>query len=242
MIRPLEFGKDKFAPNVRMLYDMKNVLYDQEWLKTASNFPVYFFFRNLYLNEKHKMVAKKHGIQYDITVIPPRMLGAEFTKTVGHHHPLVPGTTVSYPELYQVLEGKATCLLHKEENGNAKDVIIIHASAGDIVIIPPHYSHITINETKKTLKMSNWVSSSFTSVYDKIAKKKGGVYYILANGKIMKNSNYGDAPLPLFMHAPDFKKIFRVDKDIYELIGNPKRLEFLTQPQNHMNLFAAFGP
>ena len=46
------------------------------------------------------------------------MLGSEYVKTVGHYHPPVPGTDVSYPEIYQVLDGSATYLLQKVESYN----------------------------------------------------------------------------------------------------------------------------
>ena len=51
------------------------------------------------------------------------MLGLEYTKTVGHYHPQIPGTDISYPEIYQVLEGSATYLLQKVEHEN-EDVLL----------------------------------------------------------------------------------------------------------------------
>ena len=94
---------------------------------------------------------REQNIRYDITIIPPGMLGREYIKTAGHYHPLVPGGSVTYPELYEVLEGEALYLLQRQDLG---DVVAINASAGDKVLVPPNYGHITINGSNKKLKMA----------------------------------------------------------------------------------------
>ena len=76
--------KDK-TPDIRHLNDMKDVIYDKEWLKTASNLELYYMYRKL---------EEKDGLKYDITIIPAQMLGKEFTKTKGHEH------VGPYPEIY----------------------------------------------------------------------------------------------------------------------------------------------
>jgi len=62
---------------IRYLDDMKIVLYDKAWAKTAPNLEVYYMERGL---------EEKNGLRYDITTIPPKMLGKEFVKTKGHYH------------------------------------------------------------------------------------------------------------------------------------------------------------
>jgi glucose-6-phosphate isomerase len=62
---------------IRYLDDMRTVLYDKAWARTAPNFEVYYMERGL---------EEKDGLRYDITTIPPKMLGQEFVKTKGHYH------------------------------------------------------------------------------------------------------------------------------------------------------------
>ncbi|MDI6591358.1 MAG: glucose-6-phosphate isomerase family protein [Patescibacteria group bacterium] len=164
-------------PQIRFLADMRSVLYDQKWLKTASNFEVYYIYRG---------VKKKNGLRYDITVIPPKMLGKEFVKTKGHYH------IGDYQEIYEVLRGQAIFLLQKGKD-KIKDVYAIEAKKGDIVIIPSHYGHITINPTGQTLKMANWISEKCKSIYELFEKKQGACYYYTQSGWI-KNKNYGKIP------------------------------------------------
>ncbi len=88
-------------PDVRFLNEIKNVLYDRKWAKKSSNFPLYYMRRG---------IKEKNGLRYDITIIPPRLLGKEFVKTKGHEH------FGDWREIYIVLEGKAIYLMQKTKN------------------------------------------------------------------------------------------------------------------------------
>lgn len=67
-------------PGIRMLFDMKNVIYDRVWLSSAKDMELYYMYRELSLGKKDALLIKEHGLRFDITVIPPRMLGCEFVK------------------------------------------------------------------------------------------------------------------------------------------------------------------
>jgi len=188
MERVLEFGNVRLQPSIRTLFDMESVIYDRGWLKGADNLELYYMYRELSLSKNDAILMKEHGLRYDITIIPPRMLGCEYVKTAGHYHPHVPGTAVSYPEIYEVLSGEAHYLMQKPEN-NSVDAVLIKAQSGDKVIIPPGYGHLTINASNKVLKMANWVARDFESIYEPVREKGGGMYFMLADG-IVKNLSY----------------------------------------------------
>ena len=105
----------------------------------------------------------------------------EFVKTYGHYHP-EKVTGYSYTELYSVLEGEATYLMQHGSGVTIDDIYCVKAKAGDNVIIPPNYGHITINASDKQLKMANWVCNGFSSVYGEIDKLGGGAYHLLKGG------------------------------------------------------------
>lgn len=158
---------------------MKNVLYDQKWVKDAPNFEVYYIWRG---------VKKKGDLRYDITIIPPKMLGQEFVKTKGHQH------SKKYSELYIVLEGKAIFLIQKSKNNLlVEDIFAVKTKKNDIVIIPPHYGHLTINPSKKELKIANWLNKKCQNDYRLFEKKQGACYYYLKSGWL-KNKNYKKIP------------------------------------------------
>src|SRR3990167_10567232 len=103
-------------PDIRFLYEMKEVLYDKKWVKESPNITLYYMYRG---------IKRKNGLRYDITIIPPKMLGKEFVKTKGHEH------KNHFPELYMVLEGKALYLMQKrDKKGAVLDVFAVKAKNG----------------------------------------------------------------------------------------------------------------
>lgn len=169
----------KPKPDVRYLDDMREVLYDKEWAKTTSNFELYYMYRG---------IKEKDDLRYDITVIPPKMLGKEFVKTKGHEH------RGHYQEVYIVLSGRAIYLMQKFEEGKIKDVFAVISKKGEVIIIPEGYGHVTINPSSKTeLKMANWLNKNCQSDYSLFEKMEGACYYYTKLGWI-KNGKYGRIP------------------------------------------------
>ena len=224
-------------PGIRRLFDMKDVIYDRKWLSNAENSELYYMYRELSLSKKDAIAMKEHGLRYDITVIPPQMLGCEFVKTAGHYHPLVPGTQITYPEIYEVLGGEATYILQKPDNEGINDVILVKADAGDKVIIPPGYGHLTINASNKVLKMANWVARDFESIYQPIKEKGGGAYFILDKGMV-KNPQYEHVPEIKPGKPANLKELgLQKSKEMYGLVRDLKTLEFLTKPHEYAWVF-----
>ncbi len=233
----MEFGITRIKPDVRMMFDLKDVIYDRKWLSAADNFELYYMYRDLSLSNKDAQVVKEHGLRYDITVIPPSMLGCEFVKTAGHYHPCVPGTDVTFPEVYEVLSGEANYIMQKPDNDSIKDVIMIKAKQGDKVIIPPGYGHLTINASNMVLKMANWVARGFESIYSPIKEKGGGAYFILKDG-IIRNPAYRNVPELRILAPTNIKETgFVKNKEMYWLVRDIKKLNFLTEPQDYGWLF-----
>lgn len=167
---------------IRYLDDIKTVLYDQNWAKTAPNMALYYMRRG---------VKEKNGLRYDVTTIPCCLLGQEFVKTKGHYH------VKFLPEVYMILTGQAIFLMQKTNDNKVEDVYAVKAKAGETIIIPSYYGHITINPGKKELKIANWISEKSKSDYSFIAKNHGACYFALKNGrkiKWVKNKNYKNIP------------------------------------------------
>jgi len=233
----LEFGSQSRDPDIRWLYDMKDVLFDQTWAAKAENSELYYMYRDLYLSRRDRDRLRDQSIRYDITIIPPGMLGNEYVKTAGHYHPLVPGSEVTYPEVYEVLEGEATYFLQKED---LSDVVVVNAVAGDKVVVPPGYGHITINQSNKRLKMANFVCSDFSSIYDPIKEKGGGAYFLTGEGFIKNPKCIGAADLRV-IEVPDAKSLgFVRSREMYPLFREKGKLDWLVEPQNHTELFQGF--
>ena len=165
-------------PDIRKIKDIENVLLDERIAKAVPEQELYYMYRG---------IKKEKGLRYDITVIPPFLMGDEFVKTKGHFH------CSGHAELYIVLEGEAIFLMQKGIN-EVEDVCAVKAVAGDIVVVNKEYGHVTINPSAKdTLKMANWVSNDCVSDYEPFENKKGASYFYTIKGWI-KNNNYKDVP------------------------------------------------
>jgi glucose-6-phosphate isomerase len=197
---------------------------------------LYYMYRDVHLI-KDEDLLKKYNLRYDVTVIRPDRLGRELMKTAGHYHP------GSFGELYEVVSGRALCMLQQPDPGDyraIKDVILVEATAGQKIVIPPRYGHILINPGPAALVTSNWVSSRFASEYDLYKKAKGAAYFALVNnaGKIeyLKNSFFSAlSPVRFAQPAKVLDKFgLREGSPIYPIIESAaERLDFLNQPDKY---------
>jgi len=190
----MDFDLKNLTPDVRYLNDMREVVFDKDWFALADkNTELYYMYRGL---------KEENGIRYDITVIPPMMMGQEFVKTKGHYH------IGKYQEVYAVLGGQAIYLLQKRKENTEneiEDVYAVRCQKGDVVIIPPDYGHVTINPSSdRELKMANWISRDCQSDYYQFEKMQGACYYYIespssptgssGSARWTKNPKYQSAP------------------------------------------------
>lgn len=219
-------------PTARTISEMRPVLASPS---CRCDEPLYFMYRDLAKSDADRHWLRSHNLRYDLTVIPPRDLCGEWVKTKGHYHPANAAGT-GYPEIYEVLEGRAHYLL---QSRSLNDVVMIDARAGDHVIIPPGYGHITINPTRdQTLVMSNIVSTAFESEYAEYESLHGAAYFELTSGELKKNGNY--PTMPPVRHIRQ-KSVQGADPvaggPIYSLIGNSKAVKYLNCPEEYPEFF-----
>ena len=236
--KELSFAGKVLTPDIRTIEQMRPVIHDTEWLKSANpDTPLYYMYRDTCLPED-KGTIEANNLRYDITAIPPYMLGKEYLKTAGHYHPFVPGQTATYPEIYEVLEGKALFFIQKVNGNKVYDARVVRANPGDKFLIPPGFAHITVNEENTTLIIANWVARDFSSVYGPLHEFGGCAYFFTHEG-IIKNPKYIHTEGALKENKPlDASLIGLGDKEpMYHLIQRVSRLEFLTKPQDFSELF-----
>ncbi|NHW89325.1 MAG: glucose-6-phosphate isomerase [Archaeoglobales archaeon] len=226
-----QFGDFLFRPEIRRASDLLPVLAYPE--KLQKDFDAYYMFRDIFENHNDREKILKHGLRYDFTIIPPASVGREKIKTYGHYHP-ENSSGLTYPEIYQVIDGKAFFILQKKEFGKISDCIVIEAGKGDIVIVPPNYGHVTINPTEKVLITSNWVSRNFCSIYEPYTNLRGACYYYI-EGEWIKNPRYLENPKIKFLEPHG-----SMEEEMYYLIEEIEILEFLTKPEKYPETLKRF--
>ncbi|HUH79106.1 MAG TPA: glucose-6-phosphate isomerase family protein [Methanoregula sp.] len=217
------------GPAVRTMAEMRPVLADPSCGYAG---PLYFMYRDLAKSDADWTWLHRQRLRYDMTVIPPADLCGEWVKTKGHYHPENPAG-VGYPEIYEVIGGKAHYLLQSRA---LDDVVVVPAGEGDIVIIPPGYGHITINPTEdETLVMANIVSTAFASEYAGYEQRRGAAYYEMRTGEFRKNSRYPDVPPIRHVRPKSGAGIHRIiGRPLYSLIGHADALAFLNSPEEYL--------
>ena len=197
--------------------------------------PLYYMYRDLARSPGDRAWLGSEGIRYDITLIPARTLCGEYVKTKGHHHP--PGPSgVPYPEVYEVLEGRAHFLL---QTRTAEDVRLVEAGAGDRAIVAPGFGHVTINPGRETLVLANIVSTRFESDYSAYEELRGAAYYELAGGAMVRNPRYPGTTAPIRVMAARGQPGLRhlPPGPLYGLIGT-ESLRFLNRPGEFPEIFS----
>jgi glucose-6-phosphate isomerase len=184
----------------------------------------------------YREAEKLGNIRYDITRILSLDLCGEKNKTFGHVHPKS-SSNVEWPEIYEVLSGKAHFLLQKSPFGEVEEALLLYAKKGDCVIIPPGFGHVTINAGKGDLVLANLVSCRFEADYSLFAKLKGGCIYEMADGTLVKNENYKGDFEAKKSKADEFSAQFKVfepfsEGKIIEVARKSReKIEFLDRPQ-----------
>jgi glucose-6-phosphate isomerase len=226
------------VPSVRTAEDLRGVLANPGCPCTG---PVYYMYRDLARSVKDRNWLTEQQLRFDITVISPREICGEFVKTKGHYHPDNPSGT-GYPEIYEVLAGEAHYLI---QNQDCSDVVMITACAGDIVVVPPGYGHVTINPAKTTvLQMANIVSSRFSSDYQRYEAQKGAAYFEMVKEGFVQNPAYPKHPHLRLVKAQRVAGVRNTVPDsLYDLIEKRAPvLEFLNYPEKYGSLFQGLYP
>lgn len=202
--------------------------------KSAPEQDLYYMYR-YFEKSSDADLFENNKCEYDITVLKAGMVGPEPIKTVGHYHANVPGTDISYPEVYEVIEGEVTYLLQtRPDDNNEVDVLIVEARAGDKVIVPPNYGHISINRGPETAVESNIQRRDLpaSADYNAFAEKNGGALYF--DGQSW-TENYNYTVRSKKTVKPKEKPEWGLTKSqpLYtSFIENPEQFTWLTEPQN----------
>lgn len=199
--------------------------------------PVYRVWRYAYLNQDSGEI-RANDLRYDITLISLGKIDGEFAKTAGHFHKNKIGTALPYPEVYEVLMGRAYFLIQSpgKDAKNIKEVRLVEAGPGEKVLVPPQFSgHTTINAFNEPLIMANWISNNAVYDYESYQNNHGASYYLLDNNNlidIVKNPNYESVP-EIKKIRPEEHLEFGLVKDqpLYSLVNNLEKLRFLNYPE-----------
>jgi len=213
-------------PALRRLKDLTPVLYDVDSCRCIDpKSPVYEVYRDR-CGEKERNVLLKYGLRYDVTIMPPLMLGKEYVKTLGHKH--VPwGEGRCDPEIFEVLEGEGLFLVQRCQDEELVDVSLVEAQAGDKILLPPNCGHVIINTSSSRLVTGNLISRFCLQTYRQFIERKGGAYYVLEGRKLVRNENYLSIPKARVLKAEAIDFVERESGLLVSFMRHPQTFSFL---------------
>lgn len=227
--------------SVRIWTEMKT--YAAESTAMPSRNDIYHVYRNIARPPDRKRIAVA-GIRYDITVMPSGFFSGakkEFFRTAGHYHPLKPGTDLAYPEIFEVLAGRAYFTMQKpfaNDSAVLEEIYAVEAGPGEKVIMPPGFGHLSVNSSSETLILGNWVADSFSYDYKSYENMHGAGYWVnegFIEGTIEfeKNHHYQEVPELKKLRPkelPEFGVLWKMP--LYMLAESLEKLSFLTHPED----------
>lgn len=229
----LKYDKKLFdeVPKTRTFNDAKEVYLS----KTSEVDNLYFMYR-YFEEEGEEAIFDKNQLEYDVTVLNSGKVGEEFIKTAGHYHRNVEGLNLTYPEVYEVVEGKIEYLLQTKpnENGEVK-VIWVIAEKGDKVIVPPNYGHVSLNSGTEVAVESNLQEKDLpaTADYQSFKDYVGGALFRSESG-LTENNNYKITSLRIVIPKEKPEWALTSEVPLYTaFINNPEKFDFLVHPQNY---------
>ncbi len=205
------------------LRDLEPVLYDSEYYRRnlLSEMPVYLVYRD-WCDGEDGETLRRYGLRYDVTVLPPSLLGEEYVKTIGHHH--LHCEDFGCVEILEVLEGEAYFLVQKQNEGVVDDLSLLIVKKGEKVLIPPDRGHVVINASPRNLFVGSLVSRACVDFHDEFMANKGAAFYVLTKGRLVKNPRYSWVPAVRFLRAETSPFMERDVTLVQELVKDPDKV------------------
>ena len=189
-------------------------------------------------------VFEQQRVRFDLTLFPPFQIAGEHNKTLGHIHPTEAKSGLGYPEVYQMVHGTGAWLLWQMDSRTRQvtQTLLVQALAGDTLVIPPGWYHLTINTGNTHMLLSNLVCPDFTPDYQLPKTMQGGPVYLKAAGqdgwKTVPNMRYGAVLHPKVVDASTFRSPWLSSSGgVYAgFVSHPQDFSFLRQPELHDHL------
>ena len=233
----LDFHEDfpSIKKSERSLEELKPYLKNSNIQRGPDS--IYYVWRYVHL-KNDTLKLKEVNLRYDLTLIPSGKIDSEFSKTAGHFHKNKINTDIPYPDIYEVLMGRAYFLIQSPEKDtkNIKAVRLVEAGPGEKVLVPPQFpGHTTINAFNEPLIMANWISDQAVYDYDSYKNSHGASYYLLNNNNlidIVRNPHYNSVPEIEKIRTREYPEFGLVkNQPIYNLVNNLEKLRFLNYPE-----------
>ncbi len=209
----------------RSLEELRPFLEDPD-----ANGPMYVYhvYEGVHLKSEKDRI-RQSGLGIDLTMLWPGQLTREWFKTAGHNHSGARRST-ALGELVEVVNGQGIFLLQSVRNDRISETLLVSAQAGEWVLIPPGFEHVTLNTGQDVLALTFLHAQDIYLDYESMARHRGAGLWIGPDGYRV-NSSYQDVGVIRRLKAHELVKNPAPNVPLYELVVKyPERFQFLFDP------------
>ena len=184
----------------RLLDELTEVYLDKAACRGSE--AAYWMFNGVYEKSDRNRLSQA-PVRYELTFFPDKCIGREFVKAHGHIHKPEPRSGIDYPEICEVLSGTAHFFFQTldPDGPSATEAFYVEVKAGEKIVIPPGYDHLTINPGPGPLLFADVVALGCGGIYDRF-KKAGGAAYL----EIEQAGQARFIPNPKYISLPALRK------------------------------------
>jgi glucose-6-phosphate isomerase len=184
----------------RVLDELTEVYLDQEACQGSQ--PAYWMYNGV-LRRADLPRLTDLPVRYELTLFPDMTIGRERVKTLGHIHAPDPVSGIDFPEICEVLVGTAHFLFQKLDlsGPSAPSAFFVEVKAGEKMVIPPGYEHLTINPNSGPMLFSDVVTRGLSGIYNNLRAAHGGAYL-----EVVENSSTHFIQNPAYTTAAPLRK------------------------------------
>lgn len=239
------YGEDVYGPHTekRKLDDIRNSLSNPN-----VNGPEYVYAVAMDVAKKqHKEDLIQRNLLYGAMIFSSGLVGEEPVRSQGHIHAVSPSCNASTCEVYEIWSGEAYIYMQESASDHPGRCYAIHATCGDVVIVPPNWAHATINANPKVpMLFGAWCVRDYGFDYEEVRAHQGLAFYPkVRNDRIIfeKNAAYssGNIIIKEARSYPEFSITHGIP--IYTQYENDnERFAFVTNPESTHDLWEDFEP
>ena len=240
------YGDDCFGPKVenRRIDDIRHSLRDP-----YCDGPAIVYSIAMDVGKQiHRPLLEEMHLLYGVVMYAAGRLGDEPIRSQGHIHKISPLSHCSTPEVYEIWEGEAVIYMQEHGDDNPGRCFAVSAVAGDVVIVPPGWTHATISANPEfPLVFGAWCDREYGFVYDKVRAHQGIAWFPLfdANGKLNWTPNPQYAKSELICKPPEHHPELGIvpGETIYSAFEqNPDTFLYVPHPQRKTDVWQNFIP
>ena len=239
----LRFGAGLLAPEPkrRSIADMRTFLRDPDAGDPSDI--VYSVYRGVTSEEAQSEITQR-GLLYAALVLRAGTIGAERARIRGHINSHAAGTAITYPEVYEVWQGRGLLYLQSEAAPDVSHIVTLEISPGSKAIVPPGWASLLVNIGDRPLVAGSWLAVECHQQHEPLEALGGMAHYVLAGADssgydLEPNTHYRSVPVPRNVPVQDYPNFGLTQDDpmFMTFRRNPDVFRFMTRPQDYAGVW-----